>query len=77
MKQYIYVILALGFFFLYSCADETFVKNTKVEEGIPVEVSLAFTREDVPEVTTRAALPETEENKVYDVRVFIFDKYQK
>ena len=77
MKQYIYVILALGFFFLYSCADETFVKNTKVEEGIPVEVSLAFTREDVPEVTTRAALPETEENKVYDVRVFIFDKDKK
>lgn len=78
MKQYIYLMLALGVFFLNSCVDETFVKNNAlIEEGIPVEVSLSFSREDVPEVTTRAALPEEAEKKVFDVRVFIFDKDKK
>ena len=75
MKQYIYLLLTLSIFFFNSCTDEAMEKNsTKVVEGIPVQVSLSFTREDIVKVTTRSALSEADENKVYDVRVFIFDK---
>ncbi|WP_370862612.1 fimbrial protein [Parabacteroides faecis] len=78
MKQYIYLLLTLSIFFFNSCTDEAMEKNsTKVVEGIPVQVSLSFTREDIVKVTTRSALSEADENKVYDVRVFIFDKNEK
>ena len=76
MKRYnLYIFASLLVLFLFNaCQDETFVKNKTAVEGVPVEVTLAFSREDVPEVTTRAILPEDEESKVYDVRIFIFDK---
>lgn len=75
MKQYIYLILTLGAFFLNSCTDESWENgNANVEEGIPVEVSLSFTQEEAAKVTSKAALSEEDENKVYDIRVFIFDK---
>lgn len=78
MKQYIYLILTLGAFFLNSCTDESWENgNANVEEGIPVEVSLSFTQEEAAKVTSKAALSEEDENKVYDIRVFIFDKDKK
>lgn len=78
MKQYIYLILTLGAFFLNSCTDESWENgNANVEEGIPVEVSLSFTQEEAAKVTSKAALSEEDENKVYDIRVFIFDKEKK
>lgn len=78
MKQYIYLILTLGAFFLNSCTDESWENgNANVEEGIPVEVSLSFTQEEAAKVTSKAALSEDDENKVYDIRVFIFDKDKK
>lgn len=78
MKQYIYLILTLGAFFLNSCTDESWENgNANVEEGIPVEVSLSFTQEEAAKVTSKAALSEEDENKVYDIRVFIFNKDKK
>lgn len=76
MKRYnLYIFASLLVLFLFNaCQDETFVKNKTAVEGVPVEVTLAFSREDVPEVTTRAILTEEDESKVYDVRIFIFDK---
>lgn len=51
--------------------------NATVVEGVPVAVSLSFTRGDIPKVTTKAALSETEETKVYDICLFIFNKSKK
>lgn len=75
MKQYIYLLLTLGIFFFNSCTDETMGKDKiEVEEGIPVKVSLSFTRADIAEVTTRSTVDN--ENAVYDVRIFIFDQHK-
>ena len=78
MKQYIYLLVTLGILFFNSCMNETLERdNATVVEGVPVAVSLSFTRGDIPKVTTKAALSETEETKVYDICLFIFNKSKK
>lgn len=79
MKRYnLYTLLfaLLGCLAFNSCADDEFVRkdNSKVEEGIPVGLKLSFEPEETAKVTTKVAIDEAEENKVFDLRVFIFKK---
>ena len=76
MKRYnLYIVAFLTSLFLFNaCQDEDLVKKTEVVEGIPVTLKLKLGATDKEEITTRAALEKEQENKVYDVFVYVFRK---
>ena len=77
MKRYnLYNIVAFltSLFLFNACQDEDLVKKTEVVEGIPVTLKLKLGATDKEEITTRAALEKEQENKVYDVFVYVFRK---
>lgn len=76
MKRYNLYIAAflMGLLLFNACQDEDLVKKTEVVEGIPVTLKLKIGATDKEEITTRAALEKDQENKVYDVYVYVFRK---
>ena len=76
MKRYnLYIVAFLTSLFLFNaCQDEDLVKKTEVVEEIPVTLKLKLGATDKEEITTRAALEKEQENKVYDVFVYVFRK---
>lgn len=80
MKRYnlLMILLLMGLFLMASCADESIPKNEEtIVEGIPVGLDLSITQETGVKITTRAVLDEETENKVYDIRLFVFNKQKK
>lgn len=72
------ILCLLVVFCVVSCADETIgQKDEGIVEGIPVGVNLSIVQETGVKVTTRAALDEEVENKVYDIRLFVFNSQKK
>lgn len=78
LKQYNLLILIaiLGVTFFTSCVDEEFSNKNKIKEGIPVGLTLSFTQSDIANIETKADIGVDEENKVYDIRLFIFNSSQ-
>ena len=74
MKRYINLIGLLFCLLVWNaCVDEDVVKKQKeVIDGIPTTVSLSFATEDADKVSTRSALPTSEEYRVYDLLVVVF-----
>lgn len=59
---------------LTACTDDTFTDNrTRVEEGLPAQITLGFQARK-SQIETRAAQGEVYENQVNNLYVFIFDK---
>lgn len=79
LKQYNLLILIaiLGVTFFTSCVDEEFSNKNKIKEGIPVGLTLSFTQSDIANIETKADIGVDEENKVYDIRLFIFNSDRK
>lgn len=77
LKQYNLLILIaiLGVTFFTSCVDEEFSNKNKIKEGIPVGLTLSFTQSNIANIETKADIG-AEENKVYDIRIFIFNSSQ-
>lgn len=67
----IFTIICTGFF-LGSCSEDIF-NSVKVEEGVPVTLSLTYKDIAPTEVTvTRSELTDAEEKRLRDLQVFIF-----
>lgn len=71
-KLYIIFVIICAGFFLGSCSEDIF-NSVKVEEGVPVTLSLTYKDIAPTEVTvTRAGRTDDEEKRLKDLQVFIF-----
>lgn len=57
---------------LNACTDEEIYKPSSVKEGIPVKINFGLSITGMDKVTTRT-LPTTEESRINDLYVFVFD----
>lgn len=64
------IALALS---LYACTDEDVVESNYIEEGIPVEIGIKYTKPEMTGISTRGLRPE-EEMKVNDLYILIFNE---
>lgn len=61
--------------FLSACADDEIYSVTNVKEGIPVTIKFGLSVTGMEKQTR--ALPGTEENRINDLYVFVFDNAGK
>lgn len=70
IKNIIYLVFAC--IALNACTDEEIYKSATVKEGIPVTIDFGLSITGMDKVTTRA-LPTTEESRINDLYVLVFD----
>lgn len=68
--RFLYIVSA--YILCNACADDDIYTSTAIKEGIPVEINLSLTIPGMDKITTRA-LPESEESRVNDLYVLVFD----
>lgn len=74
MKQYINILVAfIGALLFNGCTDDSLIKNNEdVIEGIPTTLTMSFASEEAEQVSTKSALPTSEEYSVKNMYVFVF-----
>lgn len=73
IKNIIYLTVACTFF--NACADDEIYSSTNVKEGIPVTINFGLSVTGMEKLTR--GLPETEENRINDLYVLVFDRSGK
>lgn len=73
IKNIIYLTVACTFF--NACADDEIYSSANVKEGIPVTINFGLSLTGMEKLTR--GLPETEENRINDLYVLVFDKSGK
>lgn len=73
IKNIIYIFVACTFF--NACADDEIYSSTNVKEGIPVTINFGLSVTGMEKLTR--GLPETEENRINDLYVLVFDRSGK
>lgn len=72
MKRYKLILLFIALIFVSGCKDALYDDLTGPEEGLPAEITLSLSVSD-NETVTRAVSSDTEERKLYNLYVLIFD----
>lgn len=73
IKNIIYLTVVCAF--LSACADDEIYSSTHVKEGIPVTINFGLSLTGMEKLTR--GLPETEENRINDLYVLVFDRSGK
>ncbi|WP_185911622.1 MULTISPECIES: fimbrial protein [Bacteroides] len=73
IKNIIYLTVACTFF--NACADDEIYSSANVKEGIPVTINFGLSVTGMEKLTR--GLPETEENRINDLYVLVFDRSGK